>query len=126
MVNDGVRIALGEDAEDMEAFATRRNEKSTTFESFVRRHEALGPNIDLLTDLAGQRIEAGKFKEMTDAGSLRKSADLPRLHDPSDRKACRHDNRYESRQENYPVVYLSMNSRKESPSTESAPKRGIR
>jgi plasmid stability protein len=41
MVNDAVRIALGEDAEDMEAFATRRNEKSTTFESFLagmKRH----------------------------------------------------------------------------------------
>jgi len=42
MVNDAVRIALGEDAEDMEAFATRRNEKSTTFESFVAGMKRLG------------------------------------------------------------------------------------
>jgi plasmid stability protein len=42
MVNDAVRIALGEDAEDLEAFATRRNEKSTTFESFVAGMKRLG------------------------------------------------------------------------------------
>jgi plasmid stability protein len=42
MVNDAVRIALGEDAEDLEAFATRRNEKSTTFESFVTGLKRLG------------------------------------------------------------------------------------
>ena len=35
MVNDAVRAALAEDVEDLEAFATRRSEKSLSFESFV-------------------------------------------------------------------------------------------
>jgi plasmid stability protein len=35
MVNDAVRTALAEDADDLEAFAARRSEKSISFESFV-------------------------------------------------------------------------------------------
>jgi len=35
MVNDAVRIALAEDATDLEAFTERRGEKSVSFESFV-------------------------------------------------------------------------------------------
>jgi plasmid stability protein len=35
MVNDAVRVALAEDAADLEAFAERRAEKSVSFESFV-------------------------------------------------------------------------------------------
>jgi plasmid stability protein len=35
MVNDAVRVALAEDAVDLEAFAERRNEKSTSFENLV-------------------------------------------------------------------------------------------
>ena len=35
MVNDAVRAALAEDADDLEALSTRRTEKSVTFESFV-------------------------------------------------------------------------------------------
>jgi plasmid stability protein len=42
MVNDAVRIALAEDAADLDAFATRRNEKSTIFESFVAGMKRLG------------------------------------------------------------------------------------
>jgi plasmid stability protein len=42
MVNDAVRIVLAEDAADLDAFATRRNEKSTTFESFVAGMKRLG------------------------------------------------------------------------------------
>ena len=36
MVNDAVRLALAEDAADLEAFDERRGEKSSPFESFVR------------------------------------------------------------------------------------------
>ena len=36
MVNDAVRAALAEDAADLEAFDERREEKSSSFESFVR------------------------------------------------------------------------------------------
>lgn len=35
MVNDAVRVALAEDAVDLESFAERRSEKSTSFESFI-------------------------------------------------------------------------------------------
>jgi len=42
MVNDAVRIVLAEDAADLDAFATRRHEKSTTFESFVASMKRLG------------------------------------------------------------------------------------
>ena len=35
MVNDAVRVALAEDAADLEAFEERRGEKSVSFESFV-------------------------------------------------------------------------------------------
>jgi len=35
MVNDAVRIALAEDATDLEAFVERRGEKSVSFEAFV-------------------------------------------------------------------------------------------
>jgi plasmid stability protein len=35
MVNDAVRASLAEDAEDLEAFSERRNEKSVSFETFV-------------------------------------------------------------------------------------------
>jgi plasmid stability protein len=35
MVNDAVRAALAEDAIDLESFATRRAERSVSFESFV-------------------------------------------------------------------------------------------
>jgi hypothetical protein len=35
MVNDAVRVALAEDAADLEAFAERRIEKSVSFETFV-------------------------------------------------------------------------------------------
>jgi len=36
MVNDAVRLALAEDAVDLEAFEARREEKSVGFEDFVR------------------------------------------------------------------------------------------
>lgn len=36
MVNDAVKLALAEDAEDLGAFADRQKERSSTFESFVR------------------------------------------------------------------------------------------
>jgi plasmid stability protein len=35
MVNDAVRVALAEDAADLEAFTERRGEKSVSFEGFV-------------------------------------------------------------------------------------------
>ena len=35
MVNDAVRLSLAEDATDLEAFTSRRTEKSVSFESFV-------------------------------------------------------------------------------------------
>ena len=35
MVNDAVRMALAEDASDLESFSTRRGDKSVSFESFV-------------------------------------------------------------------------------------------
>jgi hypothetical protein len=35
MVNDAVRLSLAEDAADLEAFSTRRKERSLSFESFV-------------------------------------------------------------------------------------------
>ena len=36
MVNDAVKAALAEDAEDLEAFDGRKAERSVSFESFVR------------------------------------------------------------------------------------------
>jgi plasmid stability protein len=36
MVNDAVKSALAEDAEDLEAFAKRKNEKSVSFDAFVQ------------------------------------------------------------------------------------------
>jgi plasmid stability protein len=36
MVNDAVRAALAEDAEDLAAFAERKKDKSLTFDSFVQ------------------------------------------------------------------------------------------
>ena len=36
MVNDAVKAALAEDVADLEAFEERREERSTSFESFVR------------------------------------------------------------------------------------------
>ena len=36
MVNEAVRAALSEDAEDLAAVAQRRTERSVSFESFVR------------------------------------------------------------------------------------------
>jgi plasmid stability protein len=36
MVNDAVRLALAEDAADLEAFATRRREPTVDFETVVR------------------------------------------------------------------------------------------
>ena len=36
LVNEAVRIALAEDAVDLAAFDRRSNERSTSFESFVR------------------------------------------------------------------------------------------
>ena len=36
MVNDAVKAALAEDAEDLEAFDRRRSERSISFESLVR------------------------------------------------------------------------------------------
>ena len=36
MVNEAVRIALAEDAEDLAAFDRRQSERSMSFESFVR------------------------------------------------------------------------------------------
>ncbi len=36
MVNDAVKIALAEDAEDLSAFDQRKNERSISFESVVR------------------------------------------------------------------------------------------
>jgi hypothetical protein len=35
MVNDAVRLSLAEDAADLEAFETRKKERSLSFESFV-------------------------------------------------------------------------------------------
>ena len=35
MVNDAVRIALAEDATDLESFVERKGEKSISFEAFV-------------------------------------------------------------------------------------------
>lgn len=35
MVNDAVRLSLAEDAVDLEAFSTRKKEKSLSFETFV-------------------------------------------------------------------------------------------
>ena len=35
MVNDAVRLSLAEDATDLDAFTSRRAEKSISFESFV-------------------------------------------------------------------------------------------
>ena len=36
MVNDAVKLTLSEDAEDLEAFETRRREPNLDFEQFVR------------------------------------------------------------------------------------------
>jgi hypothetical protein len=36
MVNDAVKATLAEDATDLAAFSRRRNERSVSFESFVR------------------------------------------------------------------------------------------
>jgi len=36
MVNDAVKVVLAEDAEDLAAFDRRRDERSLSFESFVR------------------------------------------------------------------------------------------
>ena len=36
MINDAVRLALAEDAADLEAFAARKNEPAVDFESVVR------------------------------------------------------------------------------------------
>ncbi len=36
LVNEAVRVALAEDAEDLGAFDTRKAERSVSFESFVR------------------------------------------------------------------------------------------
>jgi hypothetical protein len=36
MVNDAVKVALAEDAEDLEAFDRRKAERSVSFESLVR------------------------------------------------------------------------------------------
>ena len=36
MINDAVRLALAEDAVDLEAFAARKNEPAVDFESVVR------------------------------------------------------------------------------------------
>ncbi|MGH9783573.1 MAG: CopG family transcriptional regulator [Terriglobia bacterium] len=36
MVNDAVKSALAEDAEDLAAFTKRKNEKSTSFDTFVQ------------------------------------------------------------------------------------------
>jgi plasmid stability protein len=36
MVNDAVKAALAEDAEDLAAFAERKKDKSLTFDSFVQ------------------------------------------------------------------------------------------
>ena len=35
MVNDAVKIALAEDADDLAAFSARKNEKSLSFDTFV-------------------------------------------------------------------------------------------
>jgi plasmid stability protein len=42
MVNDAVRMVLTEDATDLDAFTSRRSEKTTSFESFVARMKRLG------------------------------------------------------------------------------------
>ncbi len=36
MVNDAVRVVLAEDAEDLTAFANRKNERSQPFDTFVQ------------------------------------------------------------------------------------------
>ena len=36
MVNEAVRVALAEDAEDLEAFDQRKSERSVSFETLVR------------------------------------------------------------------------------------------
>jgi plasmid stability protein len=42
LVNDAVRLALGEDAEDLVAFAERANEPELDFEGFVTSMRARG------------------------------------------------------------------------------------
>lgn len=42
LVNDSVRLALGEDAEDLEAFDKRRKEKAVPFEVVVRDLKSRG------------------------------------------------------------------------------------
>jgi plasmid stability protein len=42
MVNDAVRMVLAEDTTDLDAFTSRRNEKTTSFESFVAGMKRLG------------------------------------------------------------------------------------
>ena len=36
MVNDAVKVALAEDAEDLAAFTGRKNEKSLSFDTFIQ------------------------------------------------------------------------------------------
>lgn len=36
MVNDAVKAALAEDADDLEAFSARKNDKSLSFDTFVQ------------------------------------------------------------------------------------------
>ena len=45
MVNDAVKAALAEDADDLAAFTERKNEKSLSFDTFVPRPETAWPNI---------------------------------------------------------------------------------
>lgn len=42
MVNEAVRVALAEDAADLEAFASRRKEPAVDFESFVKELKRRG------------------------------------------------------------------------------------
>ena len=42
LVNDAVRVSLGEDAADLSAFDRRRKERSVSFESFVQSMKRRG------------------------------------------------------------------------------------
>lgn len=42
MVNEAVKLALAEDAEDLEAFEARKGERSVSFEEFVKGLKARG------------------------------------------------------------------------------------
>lgn len=42
MVNDAVKAALVEDAEDLAVFSERKNERNLSFDTFVQESQTLG------------------------------------------------------------------------------------